>query len=87
MIVSDIRIRTDETPMLAQARQLNIPIPDGIPMVVNQGIAVFWWLYEKKLVEYGIGLVDVENAKLRSEIVDRKRIFNRTLKTSSFYFL
>lgn len=50
MIVSDIRIRGEETAMLQQARKLGFPTLDGIPMVVNQAIQAFWWLYSPWLI-------------------------------------
>ncbi|MGC9602845.1 MAG: hypothetical protein ABSE76_03900 [Minisyncoccia bacterium] len=61
MIVSDIRIRAEETPMLTQAREQKMPILNGIPMVVNQGVAAFWWLYGEELSKRGIELADVED--------------------------
>lgn len=45
LIVSDIRIRREPTAMLAQARAFGFETLDGIPMVINQGIDAFWWLY------------------------------------------
>lgn len=53
LIVSDIRIRRQETAMLRQARELGFRTLDGIPMVINQGIEAFWWLYADTLGPQG----------------------------------
>lgn len=45
LIVSDIRIRNKETPMLAQARAHKLLVLNGLPMVTNQAVMAFWWLY------------------------------------------
>ena len=66
LIVSDIRIRKMETPMLAEARRQGKPVLDGIPMVVNQGVAAFWWLYEEELAKRGIACADVEDVMRRA---------------------
>jgi shikimate 5-dehydrogenase len=65
-IISDIRIRNKETPMLKQAFELKLRILNGIPMVVNQGIRAFWWLYHEPLTKKGIDLSDVEDVMWRS---------------------
>jgi shikimate 5-dehydrogenase len=65
LVVSDIRIRSKETPMLAQAHAYNLPVLNGIPMVVNQGVAAFWWVYQDKLEALGIRLADVEEIMWR----------------------
>lgn len=49
LIVSDIRLRERELPMLRQARALGLETLDGKPMVVNQGVEAFWWLYGQQL--------------------------------------
>ena len=49
LIVSDIRIRKEKTPMLAQAEKLGFRVLDGIPMVVNQGVQAFSFLYNRTL--------------------------------------
>ena len=59
LVVSDIRIRKEETPMLAQARALGFETLDGIPMVVNQGVAAFWWLYADALAKRNVPQEDV----------------------------
>lgn len=59
LIVSDIRIRKTETPMLAEARKHHLRVLDGIPMVVYQGVEAFWWLHKKELKEYGVSIADV----------------------------
>ena len=66
LIVSDIRIRKTETPMLARARQQGMPVLDGIPMVVNQGVAAFWWLYQEELTERSITRADIEDVMRRA---------------------
>ena len=66
LIVSDIRIRKMETPMLAEARRQGKPVLDGIPMVVNQGVAAFWWLYQEELVGRSIARADVEDVMRRA---------------------
>lgn len=66
LIVSDIRIRTVETPMLAEARQQGMLVLDGIPMVVNQGVAAFCWLYRENLAERGVTCTDVEDVMRRA---------------------
>jgi shikimate 5-dehydrogenase len=59
LIVSDIRIRKNETPMLAEARKHNLRVLDGIPMVVYQGVAALWWLHKKELKEHDVRIADV----------------------------
>ena len=59
LVVSDIRIRKEKTPMLVQAETLGFRTLDGIPMVVNQGVAAFWWLYQEQLAARGISHADV----------------------------
>mgnify|MGYP001611469331 CR=1 FL=1 len=59
LVVSDIRIRAEETAMLHQARELGLVILNGIPMVVNQGIEAFWWLYGDELSARGLRKEDV----------------------------
>lgn len=59
LIVSDIRLRRRELPMLAQARELGFETLDGGPMVVNQGYEAFWWLYGDMLARRGIRKEDV----------------------------
>lgn len=53
LIVSDIRLRKQEIATLKQARELGFDTLDGIPMVVNQGIEAFWWLYGESLAPQG----------------------------------
>jgi shikimate dehydrogenase len=60
VIVSDIRIRTIETPMLAYAREKSFPILDGLPMVLNQAVLAFQWVYEDQLKEKGVTLPQIE---------------------------
>lgn len=60
LIISDIRIRKEPTVMLSQAKELGFKTLDGIPMVINQGVAAFWWLYQNQLVKRGIPQADVE---------------------------
>lgn len=59
LVVSDIRIRKEETPLLRQARALGFKTLDGIPMVIYQGIEAFWWLYGEMLARRGIQKEDV----------------------------
>ncbi|HUX81054.1 MAG TPA: hypothetical protein VMV38_01900 [Candidatus Paceibacterota bacterium] len=61
VIISDIRIRKGPTAMLAQAQALGFTTLDGIPMVVNQGVAAFWWLYGDTLTVHGVTQADVTN--------------------------
>ena len=65
LIVSDIRIRKEETPMLADARKRKMLVLNGIPMVVNQGVAAFWWVYRDKLEELDVERADVEDVVWR----------------------
>ena len=60
LVISDIRIRKGPTAMLSQAQALGFKTLDGIPMVVNQGVAAFWWLYQDQLIKRGISQADVE---------------------------
>lgn len=59
VVISDIRIRKGPTAMLAQATELGFRTLDGIPMVVNQGVAAFWWLYGDLLTPRGVSQADV----------------------------
>ena len=59
IIISDIRIRAQVVPMLAQAYALGFPTLDGIGMVINQGVAAFWWLYGDQLTTRGKEISDV----------------------------
>ena len=61
LIVSDIRLRKEETPMLRQAHELGFKILNGVPMVVNQGVAAFWWMYQNELEALGIEITDIED--------------------------
>jgi shikimate 5-dehydrogenase len=47
--------------MLAQARTLGFTTLDGIPMVINQGVAAFSWVYEETLREKGVAREVIEN--------------------------
>jgi shikimate dehydrogenase len=67
LIVSDIRLRTNETPMLKQAREMGFAILDGVPMVINQGVAAFWWLYGDHLTKQGVTKEDI--AKIMLEVI------------------
>lgn len=49
VIISDIRIRGEETAMLRQARELGFAVLNGIPMVANQGVQAFCWIYGGEL--------------------------------------
>ena len=60
IIISDIRIRAHLVPMLAQAQALGFPTLDGIGMVINQGVAAFWWLYGDQLTTRGKEISDVQ---------------------------
>jgi shikimate 5-dehydrogenase len=46
--------------MLSQAKTLGFRTLDGLPMVVNQGVVAFWWLYEEQLALRGITQTDVK---------------------------
>lgn len=59
LVVSDIRIRKETTPMLFEAAALGFRTLDGIPMVINQGVAAFWWLYSDQLVRRGVSQADI----------------------------
>lgn len=59
LVVSDIRIRKGPTQMLSQAEALGFRTLDGIPMVINQGVAAFWWLYGEVLEAKGISQGDI----------------------------
>ena len=48
-IVSDIVLGKELTPLLQSAKKAGFEILDGIPMVINQGVEVFWLLYGKEL--------------------------------------
>lgn len=61
VVISDIRIRKGPTTMLSQARVLGFPTLDGIPMVVNQGVSAFWWLYRDTLTARGVTQSEVES--------------------------
>ena len=53
IIISDVRLRTHPLPMLRQANALGLETLDGKPMVANQGIEAFWWLYGDALERVG----------------------------------
>ncbi len=59
VIISDIRIRKGPTAMLSQAKELGFRTLDGIPMVVNQGIEAFRWLYSAISLPRGAGQADM----------------------------
>jgi shikimate dehydrogenase len=59
IVVSDVRLRTNETAMLRQARELGYTVLDGVPMVINQGVAAFTWLYQDLLNERGISSEEI----------------------------
>lgn len=59
VIISDIRIRKEPTTMLSQAKELGFQTLDGIPMVVNQGVEAFWWLYDSTLALHIANQADV----------------------------
>ncbi len=59
LIVSDVRLRNVETTMLRQARELGFATLDGVPMVVNQGVVAFWWLYGNQLAAAGVKKEDI----------------------------
>lgn len=67
IIVSDIRIRKSEIPMLTQARRRHMTVLDGIPMVVNQGVRAFWWLYQNELEGREVVREDIEDV-MRSAV-------------------
>ncbi len=69
LVVSDIRLRTNETPMLRQARELGFTTLDGVPMVVNQGVNAFWWLNGDQLTKQGVTKEDV--AKGMWEVIQK----------------
>ncbi len=54
VIVSDIVLRGDDTPLLAMAKQFGICTLDGLPMVMNQGVEAFWLIHGEELQELGI---------------------------------
>ncbi len=66
VIISDIRIRRSEIPMLTQARRRHMAVLDGIPMVVNQGAKAFWWLYQNELEGREVRRADVEEVMRRA---------------------
>jgi shikimate 5-dehydrogenase len=59
LIVSDIRYPGDEFATIRQARELGFATLDGKPMVVNQAIEAFWWLYGDELSSQGRRKKDV----------------------------
>ncbi len=61
LVVSDIRIRKSETAMLRQAREAGFAVLNGIPMVINQGVQAFWWIYGDTLSSRGVSEQDVEH--------------------------
>lgn len=70
VIISDIRIRGEETAMLRQARELGFAVLNGIPMVVNQGVQAFCWIHggelsAKYIIRDEIAAIMREAAKTR----------------------
>jgi shikimate 5-dehydrogenase len=61
-VVADIRIRKHMAPTLSIAHEMGIPILSGIPMVVNQGVAAFWWLYADVFKAKGLDIADIEES-------------------------
>jgi shikimate dehydrogenase len=59
LVVSDIRIRKGQTPMLVQAERLGFKVLDGIPMVVNQGVRAFSFLYKDLFKQKKISTEDI----------------------------
>lgn len=62
IVISDIRIRKEPTAMLREAKALGYRTLDGIPMVVYQGVAAFWWLYGDRLTFGNSTRADVEDS-------------------------
>jgi len=54
VIVSDVVLREDDSPLLAMAKQNGILTLDGIPMVLNQGVEAFWLIHGDELQARGI---------------------------------
>ena len=52
-IVSDVQIRKEPTATIREAARLGFETLDGIPMVINQGVDAFWWLYGEGLARQG----------------------------------
>ena len=59
-IVSDIVLRNDDSPFLAQAKKLGFTTLDGVPMVLNQGVEAFWIVHEAELKQKGITKTEVK---------------------------
>jgi len=54
VIVSDIVLRNDDSPLLTMAKQKGIQTLDGLPMVLNQGVEAFWLIHGEELQARGI---------------------------------
>ncbi len=54
VIISDIILRNENTPMLEMASKKGNPILDGKPMVVNQGVTAIWAVHGSELEKKGI---------------------------------
>ncbi len=48
-IIADIILRSDDTPLISQAKKLKLQTMDGLPMVVSQAALAFFLSYGKKL--------------------------------------
>lgn len=70
-VVSDIRLRNSLVPLLAQADKLGLPILTGTPMVLNQGVIAFEWLYQDLLKEKGVGSKEI--AEIMQSAVEPKQ--------------
>ncbi|MBI2670161.1 MAG: hypothetical protein HYX20_03385 [Candidatus Yanofskybacteria bacterium] len=49
VVISDIVLGKEPTPLLQTAKDAGFETLDGIPMVINQGVEAFWLLYGKEL--------------------------------------
>lgn len=54
-LVSDIVLRSDDSPLLSAAKQSDFLTLDGLPMVLNQGVEAFWLIYGEELQAQGVG--------------------------------
>jgi shikimate dehydrogenase len=65
-IISDVILRDDDTPFIANAKLLGFITLDGIPMVVNQGVEAMWLVHGKEFEEKGLSKIDIFNIMKRA---------------------
>ncbi len=59
VIISDVVLRNEATPLLKQAKDSGLKTLDGIPMVINQAVEAFWLLHGKEMDERKVGKSEV----------------------------